>query len=175
MRFKQRRQGEILKRQRHSLVMLLWSINIFGETGSVACEACDFCGDCFRFFCGHRRSSEYDRADTHSVHVQDLYMYTYAQYCCQTSLKLSKLHETAGITDNCKETFLFFSAGSIGTLACHSQMQLRGGFLALKNTILSKASGAAPWTPHGGSAPLTPLGDTPRPPICPSPGESHSW
>ena len=69
------------------------------------------------------------------VHVQDLYMYTYAQYCCQTSLKLSKLHETAGVTDNCKETFMFFSAGSIETLVCHSQM-LRGGFLALKNTII---------------------------------------
>ena len=70
MRFKQRRQGEILKRQ----------IFLVKPAVEVACEACDFCGDCFRFFCSHRRSSEYDRADTHSVHVHDLYMYTYAQY-----------------------------------------------------------------------------------------------
>ena len=137
----------------------------------VACEACDFCGDCFRIFVAAvDLASTIVRTHSHSVHVQDLYMYTYARlvhvHIC--TILLSDVSQTvmkllALLIIVKKLSFMFFSAGSIGTLVCHSHM-LRGGFLALKNTIYSKASGAAPRTPHGGSAPLTPAGGHPRPP-----------
>ena len=51
MRFKQRRQGEILKRQRRLLSCCCGQLIFLVKPAvEVACEACDFCGDCFRFF-----------------------------------------------------------------------------------------------------------------------------
>ena len=78
-------------------------------------------------FCGHRRSSEYDRADTHSIHVQDLYMYTYAQYYAmrEAALRRPVQHGSVRAT-RCRRTrtVVFYFVGDQTDLLFRSPNQI---------------------------------------------------